>query len=429
MLYGALVGDIVGSKYEFNNIKTKDFQLFAHDCNFTDDSVMTLAVAQAIMVSRKDGTDLASATIKAMKALGNVYPWGYGYMFKCWLAARDPQPYNSWGNGSAMRVSAVGWVGQTLGEVKRMSYAVTAITHNHPEGIKGAEATAVAVFLARTGHSKDEIRQYICDNYYQIDFTLDEIRDSYQFNESCQGTVPQALQAFFESTSFEDAIRNAISIGGDSDTLGAITGAVAEAYYGVPEKIKSLANSYLPADLRGIVDEFNHEFKKTGIYVDLVDITKLAVDAIVNAANETLLGGGGVDYAIHKAAGPELLAECRTLNGCQTGHSKITKGYNLPAKYVIHTVGPVYDYYMPDEAAELLHSCYTSALDLAKEYGCRTIAFPAISCGAYRFPYQDAVRIAVQAVRSYPDLDRHFDSIVFAVFSENLYNLYKDELL
>lgn len=263
MLYGALVGDIVGSKYEFNNIKTKDFQLFAHDCNFTDDSVMTLAVAQAIMVSRKDGTDLASAAIKAMKALGNVYPWGYGYMFKCWLAARDPQPYNSWGNGSAMRVSACGWAGQTIDEVKRMSYAVTAITHNHPEGIKGAEATAVAVFLARTGHSKDEIRQYILDNYYTIDFTLDEIRDSYQFNESCQGTVPQAMQAFFESTSFEDAVRNAISIGGDSDTLGAITGAVAEAYYGVPEKIKSLANSYLPDDLRGIVDEFNHEFEES----------------------------------------------------------------------------------------------------------------------------------------------------------------------
>ena len=237
-MIGAIVGDIVGSRFEWHNRKSKRFTFFKekgksrHPCFFTDDSVMTLAVAEAIMKWRQNGAEdygeLSVLTVQSMQEFGRRYPRaGYGGAFRLWLCAQDPQPYNSWGNGSAMRVSACGWSGRTLDEVKAMSCAVTEVTHDHPEGIKGAEATAVATFLARTGKSMEEIKAAIVRDYYPIDFTLDEIRPVYEFDVSCQGTVPQALEAFFESTSFEDAIRNAISIGGDSDTVAAITRAVA----------------------------------------------------------------------------------------------------------------------------------------------------------------------------------------------------------
>jgi len=258
MLWGAIIGDIVGSVYEFANIKTKDFPLFREGSYFTDDTVMTVAIAQAILNSRKNNTALADEAIKSMQSLGRAYPdRGYGGAFAVWLLEDNPAPYNSWGNGAAMRVSACGWAGNTLEQVKRLSHDVTAVTHNHPEGIKGAEATAVAIFMARTGHQISEIKKYICDNYYFIDFDMDDIRDWYDFDVSCQGTVPQALQAFFESTSFEDAIRNAISIGGDSDTIGAITGAVAEAYYGIPNDILVRGKRILTYELGEIVKEFN----------------------------------------------------------------------------------------------------------------------------------------------------------------------------
>lgn len=243
---GAVVGDIVGSVYEFNEIKTKDFPLFSEHCCPTDDSMMTLAVASALVECEKDYSKLAAETIKQMQLWGMKYPKaGYGSMFSDWLCSNNPQPYNSFGNGSAMRVSPVVYFAKSLEEVKELSRIVTSVTHNHPEGIKGAEAAVVAAYMALHESKKEEIFAVINAEYYPMNFTLDEIRADYEFNETCQETVPQALKAFFEATSFEDAIRNAISIGGDSDTIAAITGAVAGAYYGVPLHIEHKALKYL----------------------------------------------------------------------------------------------------------------------------------------------------------------------------------------
>lgn len=243
---GAIVGDIVGSIYEFNNIKTKDFPLFGERCCPTDDSIMTFAIASALVECEKDYSKLAAETIKQMQLWGMKYPKaGYGSMFSDWLCSNNPQPYNSFGNGSAMRVSPVVYFAKYLEEVKELSRIVTSVTHNHPEGIKGAEATAVAAYMALHESKKEEIFAVINAEYYPMNFTLDEIRADYELNETCQETVPQALKAFFEAKSFEDAIRNAISIGGDSDTIAAITGAVAGAYYGVPLHIENKALKYL----------------------------------------------------------------------------------------------------------------------------------------------------------------------------------------
>jgi ADP-ribosylglycohydrolase len=241
-MLGAIIGDIVGSVYEFNNIKTKDFPLFRKECYFTDDTVMTVAVSVALAKGGK-----ASDYIDAMKRFGRLYPTvGYGGKFACWLSSGKSEPYNSWGNGSAMRVSPVGWNYNSMEEVERAAETSAAVTHNHPEGIKGARATAAAIFLARTGQSKAEIKAYIESQYaYDLNRSLDEIRPTYEFNESCQGTVPEAIIAFLESTDFEDAIRNAISLGGDSDTLAAITGGIAEAAYGIPEQIQKEATGFL----------------------------------------------------------------------------------------------------------------------------------------------------------------------------------------
>lgn len=268
-MIGAIVGDIAGSRFEFCNLRSKEFVLLAAEDEaewgpascFTDDTVMTLAVAQALADWRESGSsdsgELSTMAVRAMQDFGRRYPRaGYGGHFAQWISEADPRPYNSWGNGAAMRVSACGWAGRTLDEVKAMSLAVTEVTHNHPEGIKGAEATAVCVFLARQGKSKDEIKAHVSEHYYPLDFTLDEIRPTYDFDVSCQGSVPQALEAFFESTSFEDAIRNAISIGGDSDTIGAITGSIAGAYYGVPNDIRNKALSYLDDFQRETISEF-----------------------------------------------------------------------------------------------------------------------------------------------------------------------------
>ena len=267
-IIGAIVGDIVGSRFEWHNRKSKRFTFLKeqgksrHPCFFTDDSVMTLAVAAAILDWRGGAGDLGACAVRRMQEFGRRFPdAGYGGYFYHWLHADNPQPYNSWGNGSAMRVSACGWAGRTLDEVKALSRAVTEVTHNHPEGIKGAEATAVATFLARTGKSMDEIKAVIVRDYYPLDFTLDEIRPAYEFDVSCQGSVPQALEAFFESTSFEDAIRNAISVGGDSDTIAAITGAVAGAYYGVPEDIREKAETFLDVHLL----ETLHAFERNAV--------------------------------------------------------------------------------------------------------------------------------------------------------------------
>lgn len=260
-MLGAIVGDIVGSVYEFSNHRSKKFELFKPQCFATDDSIMTISIAKAVLESAPDHHDLADNAVKYMREVGQPYPdCGYGGRFMDWMYSDHPQPYNSFGNGAAMRVSPVAYAAKSIEEVVEMSREVTAVTHNHPEGIKGAEATAVCTWLALHGAEKDRILDVVNNLYYRIDFTLDEIRPTYRFNETCQDTVPQALEAFFESTDFEDAIRNAISVGGDSDTLAAITGAVAGAYYGIPKDIAEKAYSYLDPSLKDILSEFESRY-------------------------------------------------------------------------------------------------------------------------------------------------------------------------
>ncbi len=265
-MLGAIIGDICGSRYEWANIRSKQFQLFKHQCRPTDDSVMTLAVAKAILASDGDPSGLPRHTISAMQELGRKYPnAGYGGRFFDWIYQEDPQPYNSWGNGAGMRVSPCAWAATSLEEAYVFSDAVTAVTHNHPEGVKGARAITAAIFMAREGKTRAEIRQYITGNYYPLGFTLDSIRNTYRFDVSCQGSVPQAIEAFLESESFEDAIRGAISIGGDSDTIAAMAGGIAEAFWGIPVNIREQALQFLNEDMIRIVDEFE---KKYGTRVD-----------------------------------------------------------------------------------------------------------------------------------------------------------------
>lgn len=260
---GAIVGDIVGSVYEFNNIKTKEFPLFKKGCFATDDSIMTLAIAKAVIESDSEHTDLGANAVKYMQEIGRPYPHcGYGGNFGAWIFSNDPQPYNSFGNGSAMRVSSVAYAAKSLAEAEKMAKLVTEVTHNHPEGIKGAKATAGAVWLALNGASKEDIGRYVKSNYYKLDFTLDEIIPTYMFNEICQDTVPQAIEAFLEANSFEDALRNAISIGGDSDTLAAITCSIAGAYWGVPKNIADEAKEYLDDRLKKILIDFDGKYCK-----------------------------------------------------------------------------------------------------------------------------------------------------------------------
>ncbi len=255
-MLGAIAGDIIGSVYEFNNIKTKDFPLFDSKCFFTDDTVLTVAVADAILNSGE--------YVRNIKEYYCRYPdAGYGGMFRRWAKSDSMAAYNSWGNGSAMRVSAVGFAFDDLATVLAEAIQSAAVTHNHPEGIKGAQATAAAIFLARTDRTKQEIASYIETNFgYDLSPTLDEIRPHYQFNESCQETVPQAIAAFLESTDFEDAIRNAISLGGDSDTLACITGGISQAFYGgVPKTISDQVLKRLDAHLRSVTEVFTSTYK------------------------------------------------------------------------------------------------------------------------------------------------------------------------
>ena len=257
-MIGAIFGDIVGSVYEFDNVKTKEFQLFTDKCKFTDDTVMTVAVADALMQFDKvsDLEAFKKVLIRTMHRYGKKYPCaGYGGHFRMWLRNEETEPYGSYGNGSAMRVSPVAWYASSLDKALSLAKASAEVTHNHPEGVKGAVVTAGATYLARTGATMAEIKEFV-SGYYDMNFTLDEIRPSYYFNETCQYTVPQAMQAFFESTSLEDTIRNGISIGGDSDTLCAICGAVAEAYYGMTEQEKAVAMSYLDEPMREVVRMF-----------------------------------------------------------------------------------------------------------------------------------------------------------------------------
>jgi len=263
-MLGAIIGDIVGSRFEFNNFRSKDFELFTDECQVTDDSIMTLAVAKAILACGGDWEQLGHNTAKYMQEIGCKYPnCGFGGMFGKWVFSDKPVPYNSFGNGAAMRVSPCGFIARTEEEAILLSRKVTEVTHNHPEGLKGAEAVSVAIFLAREGAVKNEIKERIEKDYYALNFTLDSIRDEYEFNETCQRTVPQAIVAFLESDSFEYAIRGAVSIGGDSDTIAAITGSIAEAFYGIPSDLKNKALIYLDRELFYIYEEWENKTRKT----------------------------------------------------------------------------------------------------------------------------------------------------------------------
>jgi len=250
-MYGAVIGDVVGSVYEFAPIKTKDFQLIRPDSRFTDDTVLTVATIDALL----NGKPYSSVYKEWYKKFPQA---GYGASFVRWAQAEDNGPYNSWGNGSAMRVSPIGWYFETLAEVLDEARRSAEVTHNHPEGIKGAQATAVAVYLARKGQTKEQIKEYIERTfYYKLAEPLASIRAWYEFDVSCQGSVPQAIRAFLEAKSFEDAIRNAVSLGGDSDTLACITGAIAEAYYReIPALLKEEVTARLEPEMTVLLNDF-----------------------------------------------------------------------------------------------------------------------------------------------------------------------------
>ncbi len=259
-MYGAILGDMIGAPYEFDRGgKTKDFPLFSSESEFTDDSVMTIAVAEALMESLgKADEQVKKALVSSMQKWGRRYPYaGYGGRFIHWLHAQDPQPYGSYGNGSAMRVSSAGWLFNTLEETRHMARLTAEVSHNHPEGLKGAEATASAIFLARTGAGKKEIRDFIVREFgYDLSRTCDEIRPTYRHVESCQKTVPEAITAFLEGDSFEDVIRTAVSLGGDCDTLTCIAGSIAEAFYGVTGELREECRKRLPKDILAVLDRF-----------------------------------------------------------------------------------------------------------------------------------------------------------------------------
>ena len=267
-MYGAILGDIIGSPFEFDRgDKTKEFDLFTKGCDFTDDSVMTIAVGEALLAVGPEAAvkEIEEAVVTNMQDWGKRYPYaGYGGRFRYWLRERNPKPYGSYGNGSAMRVSAAGWLYDSMERTREVARATANVTHNHPEGIKGAEATAGAIYMARSGSSKEEIKEYIeREFHYNLDRTLDEIRPGYHMDETCQRTVPEAIIAFLESKDFEDAIRNAVSLGGDTDTLGAITGSIAEAFYGIPAVLLAECRNRIAEGLMtDVLDEFDHVLGK-----------------------------------------------------------------------------------------------------------------------------------------------------------------------
>ena len=587
-MYGAILGDMIGAPYEFDRgRKTKEFPMFTDRSRFTDDSVMTVAVAEALLDTMGGTEDMVKdALVRSMQTWGRRYPdAGYGGRFIGWLWQKHPKSYGSYGNGSAMRVSAAGWLFDTLEETRKIARWTAEVTHNHPEGIKGAEATASAIFLARTGHSKEEIRDYTVREFgYDLSRTCDEIRPGYHHVESCQETVPEAITAFLEGSDFEDVIRTAVSLGGDCDTLTCIAGGIAEAMYGIPALIEAECKARLPEDMLAVLERFDaargraipkpeydlgdnsgiteaieqyyadssrehligvlealrrsmhqkscflvpmylknpesvgidseqmkvgdtfvneeplrfglhsidtadgrrwlvvftsgEEYEKgeststiaetvkrmlrrcrempedgivinpwggkaflltkemiaaildadkpeNHIYFDVGDITKLDVEAIVNAANKTLLGGGGVDGAIHRAAGPGLLEECRGLGGCEVGEAKISGGYDLKAEFVIHTVGPRYKK-GDGSCARLLAACYTNSLDLAKQYDLHTIAFPAISTGVYGYPPQEAAAVALRAVSGWLSANPDYGmAVVMSCYDKKMRQCYQ----
>ena len=287
-MYGAILGDIIGSPFEFDRgSKTKEFDLFTRGCGFTDDSVMTVAIAEALLTVRPDAdeSEIKEAVAANMQDWGRRYPHaGYGGKFRQWLKERNPKPYGSYGNGSAMRVSAAGWLYPTIERTREVAELTAAVTHNHPEGIKGAVATASCIFLARNGASKDEIRKYVEDEFhYDLNRTLDEIRPFYHHVESCQQTVPEAITAFMEAKDFEDAIRNAVSLGGDTDTLAAITGSIAEAFFGIPAVLKAECRNRIDPEMCQVLEIFDEVLERKNVNLhERLDGNELIDTAIRN---------------------------------------------------------------------------------------------------------------------------------------------------
>lgn len=332
-MYGAVLGDMIGAPYEFDRgNKTKDFPLFSRESQFTDDSVMSIAIADALLSIDNDADDetVHHAVMKAMKEWGRKYPHaGYGGRFRDWLFSYgQPKPYHSWGNGSAMRVSSVGWLYGSMEETRRAARLTAEVTHNHPEGIKGAEATASAIFLARNSASKNEIREYIIREFgYDLSKTCDEIRPTYHHVESCQETVPEAITAFLEGKDFENVIRTAVSLGGDCDTLTCIAGSIAEAFYGVPEEMLEECRKRLPEDMLEVLDRFEetvnnrqeacrdhfldgNEMIEAAISDYYADSSKDHLIAVLDAIRTRMHADGDVEYTIPEdPITPELLSD------------------------------------------------------------------------------------------------------------------------
>lgn len=278
-IYGAIIGDVAGSRFEFKPIKSKDFDLFysfsgkGHDTNqtledylksshFTDDTVMTIAVANALIEANGDYSNLRELAVKNLKYFGRKYPnRGYGYKFQQWLYSDSNEHYNSLGNGSAMRISSIPYFANSLDEVKRLSKMVTDVTHNHPEGIKGAEAVAVLIWMALHNFTKEDIRKEVENNYYNLDYDYNELLQTYTHDETCQNSVPQSIYAFFISTDYEDCIRTAISMGGDADTMACIAGSIAGAYYGVPSDLQKQVLNFLPDEFVNIIENLTKIYK------------------------------------------------------------------------------------------------------------------------------------------------------------------------
>ena len=257
-IIGAIAGDIIGSVYEHHRIKTKDFDLFSGRSIFTDDTVMTLAIARWLCEDKTSN----DALVQSLLLLGNEYPnAGYGGRFIHWLTELNPQPYGSWANGSAMRVSPCAWVANSLEETQKLAEMSAMVTHNHPEGVKGALSTADAIYLARTGVDKEEIREHVQATYgYDLDRTVEEIRPNYSFDVSCKGSIPESIICFLDGENFEDTIRNAVSLGGDSDTIAAIAGSIASAYWEVPYEIADRSFQILDGRLMDIFIRFEEKF-------------------------------------------------------------------------------------------------------------------------------------------------------------------------
>ena len=262
-VWGAVIGDIAGSRFEHANHRSKDFELFGKESRFTDDTAATLAVAKALAEAGGGSDDeLRRAVVRDLCAVGRRFPYvGWGGMFRKWFSSDDPQPYGSFGNGAAMRVSPVGEYVGSEEEVKRLSHIITGVSHSHPEGLKGAECVALCVYLARTGVDKEEIFRRVRKEYYPevADISCAALSENYFFDVTCQGSVPQAIRCFYEGTDYVDTIRNAVSIGGDSDTIAAVAGGIAGAYFGVPRRLIDVAEAYLPDELRAAAERFGNE--------------------------------------------------------------------------------------------------------------------------------------------------------------------------